>query len=420
MNDRELQDRLREVPVPGAEAAEERAWRVIRAAYEGREPTALRQGRRARRARRLALVLAAALALLAIALSPAGAGVVDVVRDAIGIGEEDARPALRALPAPGELLVDSEAGPWVVREDGSKRLLGDYGEAAWSPRGLFVAAADGRQLVAVDPLGEVRWAVAAPRPVRDPRWSPSGLRIAYRSGDQLRVVDGDGSGDHRVARDVAPVPAAWTPAADAKLQPAGAPGTHQLAFADAAGRPRLIDADSGAAVGPALPAPDLLPGNRIDPVRALAWSPDGGRLATMTERVLRVDDLLRPGAEPFAYRPRGTGRLTSIAFAPYGDRLLALREAGGGNEIVVIERPGGGGPASPRVVFGGPGRVSDVTWSPDGRWILAGWRDADQWLFIRSDRPRRLVAIDDVSEQFGPGLEEARFPRAAGWVLRQR
>ncbi len=93
------------------------------------------------------LAVAAGIAALVIGLSPAGAKVGDLVEqmgDAVGLGEEDAKPALRSLPAAGELLVESAQGPWIVRDDGSKRLLGDYDEATWSPRGLFVAVTEGR------------------------------------------------------------------------------------------------------------------------------------------------------------------------------------------------------------------------------------------------------------------------------------
>ena len=55
---------------------------------------------------------------------------------------------MRALPAAGELLVESAQGPWIVHDDGSKRLLGDSDAATWSPHGLFVAATGGRELVA--------------------------------------------------------------------------------------------------------------------------------------------------------------------------------------------------------------------------------------------------------------------------------
>ena len=189
--DRELEGRLRELAAPDEADAERRAWTVIRSAYARREPV-VREPRR----RRIALIAAAGVAALAIGLSPAGAKVGDLVSDVFSPeeGEPDAKPALRSLPAAGELLVESEQGPWVVREDGSKRLLGDYDFATWSPHGLFVAAARGRELLALEPDGDPRWTLAARGRIADPRWSPSGFRIAYRSGDDLRVVAGDGTG----------------------------------------------------------------------------------------------------------------------------------------------------------------------------------------------------------------------------------
>jgi len=67
-------------------------------------------------------------------------------------------------------------------------------------------------------------------------------------------------------------------------------------------------------------------------------------------------------------------------------------------------------------LFSGPGRFSDLTWSPDGRWLLFGWRDADQWLFLQPERPRHIVAISNISEQFAPGQAgRTAFPSVAGW-----
>jgi hypothetical protein len=363
--DPELEQRLREAPVPDESGAERRAWEVIRAAYAERTPT-----RPAHPARRLAIAAAVGLAALAVGLSPAGAKVGDLVSDVVQIGEDDAKPALRSLPAAGELLVESESGPWIVREDGSKRLLGDYEQATWSPRGLFVAVTKGRELVALDPFGEVRWTITAPAKVSDPRWSPSGFRIAYRSGDDLRVVAGDGTGDRLVARDVATAPPMWLPSPKTKLSAgSGASGVHVLAYVDAAGAVHVVDADSGATVRPGPPYRDRL----LALETGSALSPDGERAARVVRR---------------------------------GERGALLLEADGRR----------------RVVLSGPGRLTDPTWSPDGRWLLVGWPAADQWLFVRSDEPRRVIAIDGISSQFDPGDTEdgAGFPRIAGWVLPQR
>jgi hypothetical protein len=362
--DVELKRRLREVELPDEAGAEERAWEVIRQAHAERTPSPP-----VHRYRRLALVGAAGIAALAIGLSPAGAKVGDLVREVVEIGEEDARPALRSLPAAGELLVETESGPWIVRQDGSKRLLGDYEQATWSPRGLFVAAAAGRELVALEPDGDVRWTITAPGPVTNPAWAPSGFRIAYLSGDDLRVVAGDGTGDRLVARDVAPVAPVWLVSRKSKLaaDSTGA-GTHVLAYVDRSKVRRAVDVDSGETV--------RLGRSDLDRLAALdagfALFPDGERTARVTRR---------------------------------GDR-----------SVLVLEREG-----RTRPIFSAPGRLTDPTWSPDGRWLLVGWPQADQWLFIRSDRPRHVIAFDRISAQFDPGGSgEADFPRVAGWVLPQR
>ena len=48
-----------------------------------------------------------------VALTPAGGAVGGWIKDVVA-GRPDARPALDSLPAPGNLLVVSEQGLWVV------------------------------------------------------------------------------------------------------------------------------------------------------------------------------------------------------------------------------------------------------------------------------------------------------------------
>ena len=358
--DRELGRALRGVSIPGEAEAEERSWEVVYAAYADRSPLPAPAA-----GRRLALAAAAGLALLAIGLSPAGAKVGDAIEDVLGIGAEDAAPALRSLPAAGELLVETAQGPWIVREDGSKRLLGDYDEATWSPHGLYVAVAKGRELAAVETDGDVRWTLPARGVVRDPRWAGDGVdtRIAYRSGDDLRVVAGDGlpSSDRLIARDVAAVPPVWRPLAYAKL--GGSPFV--LIYRDGDGRVRAVDAETGDSVA-------VLPEDRAR--MAASVSPDGSRVARMV-------------------RVRGS------------DRVVVARASGGERETL----------------FSARSRLTGPIWSPDGRWLLVGWPAAGQWLFIDADRPRHVVAFDRIPEQFDPGGDgPAPFPSVSGWLLPER
>ena len=145
-----------------------------------------------RRHARQLLVLAALAAAFAVAsavVTAPGRALVDSLRDAIGRervrGIRHAQPALFRLPASGRVLVNSTKGAWILRSNGSKRLLGAYADAAWSPHGLFVVAVRGHELVALTPRGAIRWTVARRGRPRLPSWSPSGrvagdTRIACR------------------------------------------------------------------------------------------------------------------------------------------------------------------------------------------------------------------------------------------------
>ena len=285
---------LERIEIPGEHEARERSWAVVQAAFAERDPQPQR------RSWKPVVAIAIALVTLAGLLSPPGRAVLDGVREVVGV--EKSEPALFSLPAPGRLLVTADSGAWVVDEDGSKRRLGSYREASWSPFGRFVVASRRNELVALTPGGEVRWTLARPD-VRFPRWggTKTDTRIAYLSRGALRVVGGDGRGDRlldRLADERAP---AWQ----------SGPG-HRLAYARRDGTIRVVDADTGA----------------------------------------------------------------------------------------VLDRK------APRSLI-----ESTPTLSPDGRWRVVGWADADQLVFTRLGRPRQIRAVSNVSAQF----RSRSFPTISGW-----
>ena len=165
------------------DGVEERAWLVVQAAFAEREAVP-----RPRRYVRAAVALAAALAIVAGALTgPVRAVLVDI-REAVG--EKNAAPALFALPAPGRLIVYSTDGPWIVDRDGSKRLLDRYDELSWSPHGKYVAATRRQELFAIEPNGDVHWSLARTGRISVPTWGGTrdDTRIAYLgAGPNLRV-----------------------------------------------------------------------------------------------------------------------------------------------------------------------------------------------------------------------------------------
>jgi hypothetical protein len=354
---------------------------------------------------RLALALAAGALIAALLLTPAGAAVRHWIGDAFTASVRDAEPALTEVPGGGQLLVQSTDGPWVVQADGSRRLIGSYEQATWSPHGLFVGATSHHTLSAVGPDGTVHWSLSAKAVLSDPRWSASGFRIAYRAGRSLRVVAANGAGGALLDPLTAPIPPVWFP-----------PGLHLLAFIDAHGELRIVNSDTAETIGSAEALPDIV---------SLGWSPSGSMLLEASKRDLRirrltfsklaVDQAL--GAARRARLPEGAA-IRSASFSPRGETVAALLQlpARGGrpprSEVVLVDA--GGSP--PRRLFGAPGHLSDLAWSPNGHHLLIGWPDADQWLFIPVHGRRRVRAIDGISGEFAPGEpESATFPRVDGW-----
>ncbi|MET0557715.1 MAG: hypothetical protein ABW065_03465 [Solirubrobacterales bacterium] len=389
MSEDRLRQALREVEIPDRDGAEERALRMVRAAAS-QGSLGERVARRPRFGRR-GLQAAVAIGLIAALVSPAGAAVRHFVRDAVDDGQRPAQLALTSLPTTGSLLVDSPRGPWVVHADGSKRLLGAYEESTWSPHGLYVAVTKGQELAAVDPEGEVRWTVARAGGMKDPAWSPDGFRIAYLSGRQLRVIAGDGSGDRALVDAVKRVAPAWAPGAG-----------RSLSFVDSGGVVRTLSVDTGQQTS-AVPAP---PGTR-----RLEWSRDGSRLLVVAPGELQLRD--RSGKLLWHDEaPRGAG-FAAAALSPSGRDVAAVVAAATGTRSELLSLAPG---EPPRRLFSGFGRLGEVVYSPDGRWLLLAWRSADHWLFLNPADPRRVVAVSDVAAQFNPGATSpAAFPSVAGW-----
>jgi hypothetical protein len=351
--------------------ARERAWAVVRAAHEEREPVAAPSRRRLWPA----LAVAAGAAVVAAAFSSPGMAVLDSIRRVVGV--EHAQPALFSLPTEGRVLAVSRDGAWIVQPDGSKRRLGPYREAAWSPFGHFVAGTTQNELRALTLEAGVRWSLARPA-VRSPRWGGSltDTRIAYVSGGNLRVVAGDGTGDRLLAPAEAG-PLAWRPG----------PG-HQLAYVSAS-ELRLQDADSGAVLWRANS------GAAGPRATEISWAADGRRVLVASPSELLVFDA--GGHE----RKRLPGDFGAAALSPAGLLAYVRRTATGLSEV----RLGSG-----RRVFSGTGEFSGLVWSPDGRWLLVAWPTANQWVFVRVAGPRKIVAASAIARQFG-----GSFPRLAGW-----
>lgn len=388
MSDRErrLRAELERFRLEDEGPAEERTWRVIAAATEAGVGAPARRRRTGRRAVQLALVVG----LIAALVSPAGASVRHWVADRIEPGAPHAVSQLAALPGHASLLVNSPQGPWVVHPDGSKRLLGDWTEASWSPHGLFAVVTKGHEVAAVTPEGEVRWAIGRPGTVGKARWNgPDGERIVYLAGDEVRVVDGDGTDDRAVADGAAWVAPAWEPG------PA-----HVVAYATYAGTVIAVAADSGR---------QAFAADGHGRVTSLQWAGDDLFVA----RADRLQELDRSGRPAWTWTPPPRTSIASATAAPDGRQVAVVLRAGATSRTLLVTRKG-----ASRTLFVGSGRFAPPRWAPDGGWLLLPWKTADQWLFLRPDGSlAKLHAVDHVAAQFAPGRSgAARFPSVAGWT----
>jgi hypothetical protein len=373
---------LEHIEIPDEHEARERTWQLVSSAFLDRAPTPKRPTRRLVPV----LVAVAAGAIVAAAISPPGRAVFHAIRETVGV--EKAQPALFSLPTSGRLLVASDAGVWVVQADGSKRRLGSYASAAWSPNGLFVATTRHNGLYALTPAGKERWSLARPS-VHSPRWigSRTDTRIAYTSRDVLRVVAGDGRGDDSLgsAPDMAHARLAWRP------------GTHSLAYAlPEQAMLVVVDVDARG---------DEVWSRRVPNVRKLEWSRDGTRLLVLTSKELRVYD---EHGRLVQHRGAGLGvHDTDAAFLPGTHRVALIRVRGTRSDVLLFP----GGP----LLFHANGELRGLTWAPDGKWLLVGWPAADQLVFLRvtsGGGTRRITAVSNISGQF----RSQSFPRVEGWA----
>jgi hypothetical protein len=197
-----------------------------------------------------------------------------------------------------------------------------------------------------------------------------------------------------LARDVGPAAPAWRPGE-----------RHVFAYADGHGGVRVVDVDTRQQLA-SLPAPDG--------VRKLIWTGDGRRLLVLTGNS-RIDSYRPDRSEQLlkSYALNGIA-VDDVVLDPGSRRLAATHfdRARGRSRVLLMPLSG----RAPRELTSVAGQLGEITWSPNGRWLLVAWPDADQWLFLRMPDVSRIVTASNVSREFDPGATgPGDFPRVAGW-----
>lgn len=96
------------------------------------------------------------------------------------------------------------------------------------------------------------------------------------------------------------------------------------------------------------------------------------------------------------------------SLSPNG-RMVALVRGDG----AAVARLGSARPAVSSVLTGAG--IRQVLWSPNGRWLIANWPAADQWVLLALGHRPRLEALLRIAQRFSHGPSAGALPELEGW-----
>ncbi len=247
-----------------------------------------RPGRR--RQGRLAVLLAAALALFILAAAALAA--IGTLHVALAPKQQRSPVPTGISTPPGAHGIALVSGGRLWLAAGGAKIEGLRASAAdLSPHALYAAVGVGRSLVVTAPNGRRAWTLQTPGEVRAIAWSPDALKIAYVTGSQLRLVEGDGDHDRLVDRGVRVVRPSWR--------------ADSLALAYVGGRGRAVVYDlsrlSHRVVRPTVPqfSTPSFDCATIGPLSAVAFAPRGKALAGSSADAVVVAGKRRVFCSPY-------------------------------------------------------------------------------------------------------------------------
>jgi len=280
--------------------------------------------------------------------------------------------------APGDLVA-------VTPGTGEQRVLAkdlnDVSNARWSADGRWVAFETQATLWVVN--GQLRPRKVFETPSTETQttswtWSSSGARLAIVRGSTLFVIEASTGLVTELASTVGDVTSA----------PAWSPDGTTIVFGARGGSVYSVDVGTGERS-----LVVRLPGEHLDSIDGIAWSPDGSRLAVYNDVFLGSGLLIIMDPDGSDIGVLAENLVFGLDWSPDGSRIAFTEDYY--TEVRVFVAPADGSTASLLAWLHEP---YNPVWSPDGMRIALGRQNA----FRPGDAPESLVIAADGSGEAMP------------------